>query len=264
MEPQNGKFYSDSPMLDIIHYLSHLYLSCSQLVCRKFDSDMERISNAIFTFLKSLSIDVPFSVEELNHMVLLAYYDKEHVDKDVKQLGMHRDQRWSSGGKFMNSSNSQQQNTATCILTLGDTRDISFQCYKDNDTGDKKGPIMIDNEFSSHKFCLKHGSLFILHPRDEITMLRIIFDEYCSTYFKHGNVFFGKDGISIGLAFRTTFRTANVNAETGQFILETTDKLPHTKFQKKVDDYIADSFIKDMDDAKRKSLSNEMMEKYFV
>ena len=81
MEPQNGKFYSDSPMLDIIHYLSHLYLSCSQVVCRKFDSDMERISNAIFTFLKSLSIDVPFSVEELNHMVLLVYYAKEHSNR---------------------------------------------------------------------------------------------------------------------------------------------------------------------------------------
>jgi hypothetical protein len=89
-------------------------------------------------------------------------------------------------------------------------------------------------------------------------MLRTIFDEYRSTYFKHGNVFFGKDGISIGLAFRTTFTTANVNTETGQFILETADKLPHKKIQKKVDDYIADSFIKNMDDARRKSLSDEI------
>jgi len=111
---------------------------------------MERISNEIFTFLKSLSINIPFSVEELNHMVLLAYYDKEHVNKDVKQLSMHRDQRWSRGGKFMEPSNSQQQDTATYILTLGDTRNISFQCYKDNDIGDGKGPIMIDNEFSSN------------------------------------------------------------------------------------------------------------------
>ena len=31
--------------------------------------------------------------------------------------------------------------------------------------------------------------------------------------------------------------------------------------RKKVDDYIADSFIKNMDDAKRKSLNDEMMEK---
>ena len=95
-------------------------------------------------------------------------------------------------------------------------------------------------------------------------MLRTIFDEYRSTYFKHGNVFFGKDGISIGLAFRTTFTTAKVNTETGQFILEKADKLPHKKFQKKVDDYIADIFIKNMDDAKRKSLSDEMIKKYFV
>ena len=87
---------------------------------------------------------------------------------------------------------------------------------------------MIGNEFSSHKFCLKHGSLFILHPRDEITMLRTIFDEYCSTYFKHGNVFFGKDGISIGLAFRTTFRTANVNAAMRAALHCSMDTFGHT------------------------------------
>ena len=106
--------------------------------------------------------------------------------------------------------------------------------------------------------------MYILHPRDEINMLRSIFDEYCSTYFKHGNVFFGQDGISIELAFRTTFRTANMNTETGFFFLEIADKLPHEKFQEKVDAYIADNFIKNMDDAKMKSLSDEMMEKYFV
>ena len=177
---------------------------------------------------------------------------------------MHRDQWWSCGDQFMKSMNSQEQDSATCILTLGDTQDLLFQCYKNNDTGNRTGPIMIDEEVSSHKFHFNHGSLFILHPRDKITMLRTIFDEYYSTYFKHRNIFLGKDIISIGLAFRTTFRTVNVNAEPGKFVLETTDKLPHTKFQKKVDDYIADSFIKDMDDAKRKSLSNEMMEKYFV
>ena len=55
-----------------------------------------------------------------------------------------------------------------------------------------------------------------------------------------------------------------MNAETGQFILETADRLPHKKIQKKVNDYIADSFIKNMDDATRKSLGDEMMGKYFV
>ena len=114
---------------------------------------------------------------------------------------MHRDQWWSCGDQFMKSMNSQEQDSATCILTLGDTRDLSFQCYKDNDTGDRAGPIMIDKKFSSHKFHFNPGSLFILHPRDEITMLRTIFDENSGTYFKHGNVSFGKDSISIGLVF---------------------------------------------------------------
>ena len=149
----------------------------------------------MFSFLKQLRIDIPFTIKELNHMVFLVYYDKQHIEINIKQLSMHRDQRWTRGGQFMTSQNSQEQDTATCILTLGATRDLSFQCYMDNCTGDKRESISIDKNFSSHTFSLTHGSLFILHPSDEQTFLRNYFDQQHGTYFKHGNVFFGKDGI---------------------------------------------------------------------
>ena len=157
----------------------------------------------------------------------------------------------------MTSSNSQERrNTATCILTLGDTRELTFQCFKDSN-------IPIEKKFPTHTFSLKHGSLFILHPRDEETILREYFDKCSLTYFKHGKVFFGEEGISIGLAFRTTFRHAEVNAKTGQIVMGP-DDIPKNKFKRKLDGYISDTLGKDEDDARRNELYAEMMEKLFV
>ena len=266
MEHRNGKFYIvivQCAALSTIILTVPSSVLFNQLVCRQLSSDMNKIAHAIYSFLKQAPIDIPFTIKELNHMVFLAYYDKQHIGKDIKQITMHRDQRWTSGGKFMRTQNSQEQDTATCVLTLGGTRDLSFQCFMDNFTGDKRGSISIDKYLSSHTFSLTHGSLFILHPSDEETFLRNYFDQQHGTYFKHGNVFFGKDGITIGLAFRTTFRSAVVNAQTGQFVLSKNDAAPLKEFQKTVEDYIADSLRKSTDDEKRKELWAQMKNTYF-
>ena len=70
---------------------------------------MDKIGKAIHAYLKTLPLDMPFNNKELNHMVFLAYYDKRNTQKNVQQLSMHRDQRWTKKGEFMTSSNSQER-----------------------------------------------------------------------------------------------------------------------------------------------------------
>ena len=70
-------------------------------------------------------------------------------------------------------------------------------------------------------FNFKHGSLFILHPRDEQPTIRYGLEKYGRRFFKHSckgvkNI---KNGLSIGIAFRTTKYLAEVNSDTGCVIL---------------------------------------------
>ena len=110
-------------------------------------------------------------MSELIHMVFIAYYDKKGDGKDVKQLQDHRDQRYTQNDYYMHSSNSQERHTVTCILSIGDTRQLNFQLSNDNNTGNKEGSIAIDEDLATHPFELKHGSLFVIHPKDEETVL---------------------------------------------------------------------------------------------
>jgi hypothetical protein len=73
-------------------------------------------------------------------------------------------------------------------------------------------------------FNFKHGSLFILHPRDEKPTIRYGLEKYGSRFFKHSckgvkNI---KNGLSIGIAFRTTKHLAEVNSDTGCVVLNNT------------------------------------------
>ena len=78
-----------------------------------FDSNMDKLTKAIYHFLNHIKIDVPFTIKQLNHMAFLAYYDKRHLGKDVNQFTMHRDQRWTARGDFMHNANTQEMDTAT-------------------------------------------------------------------------------------------------------------------------------------------------------
>ena len=133
----------------------------------------------------------------------------------VEQLSLHRDQQWSPQGKIMTKKNSQKKNTATCVLTLGDTRTLHMQCFKDNFTKDGKGSIKIKKPFAHELFSLTHGSLFYLDPRDEESRVCPYFDTSCLTYFKHGGVRFGESGLSLGFALRPVVHTCLVDEVTG-------------------------------------------------
>ena len=253
-------------------YLFHTFLivisqiNYSHFVTRQMTSDMTTIAGGIKSFLLKNCQGQSFAIKDLIHMVFIAYYDKKGIKKNVNQLPYHRDQRYNVKGEFMHSVNSQERNTSTCILTIGDTRTLNFQCFRNNDRKDGTGPIQIVNkEHSSKQFILKHGSLFVLHPKDEETVLRKYFNTTKSCFFKHGKVMFGRNGLSIGLAFRTTVHCTEVDAETGQKVM-LDEKAVNDKFKENIialDKYLADTFRKDRNDKTLQLLYLQLKRKYF-
>jgi len=228
-------------------------------------ADMVKVSQAIKLYLLKNAQGESFTVKDLTHMVFIAYYDKKGDKKNVDQLAYHRDQRYTRKGNFMHTMNSQEKDTATCILTLGDPRTLHLQCFRDNDKRDGKGSIKIHKQYASEEVVLNHGSLFVLHPKDEETVLRQYFHDTKSTFFKHGKIMFGRKGLSIGLAFRTTVHYKEVEAETGKLVLR--DEIEAIdKYQANVrvlDEYLADESRKCTNDNKLTSLYLDIKKKYF-
>ena len=201
-------------------------------------------------------------VEAFNSVMFLAYYDKTGLGKSVEQLRFHRDQRWSRQGKFMTNDNSQKKDTATCVLTLGDTRTLHMQCFKDNFTRDGTGSIKINKPFASELFSLTHGSLFYLDPRDEESRVRSHFDRKCLTYFKHGRVHFGDGGPSLGLALRPVVHTCLVDKVTGLQVTEAEERRRSRKNDRVLEAYLADSGRKKWNELKLRQLYLAMKEDF--
>ncbi|KAL7470438.1 hypothetical protein ACHAXS_010671 [Conticribra weissflogii] len=97
------------------------------------------------------------------------YHRKNHL-----QLPYHTDNVYSKSGKFLHAKNSQKQYTVTAILTLGDERILHFQkqcLYKNHSTGIGIWRKCHEGE-SFERFRMGNGSLFVLHPEDEVPMFR--------------------------------------------------------------------------------------------
>lgn len=194
-------------------------------------------------------------------MVYLAYYDKRGLKRNINQLTMHRDNLYDFEGTFLDTANSQEEHTATCILSIGDTRKLEFQCYKHSMV---EGEVPVTEGYNSHTFSLTHGSLFVLHPKDEQTIIREYFDDISGTYFKHGNVLFGKDGLSIGLVFRTTRPefAKQVFMDSG-CLVDSDDGADYDVYETILNDYLLNTNSKAKDDDKFKQLYLKVKEQYF-
>ena len=218
--------------------------------------EMEEVGARIRAHLKMNNPEV--DVEEFNSMVLIVYYDKRDRGRE-EQLAMHRDQRWSSKGKFNETLNSQKQNTATCVLTLGDTRELLMQCYKDSNDG--RGSLKVEGPCSTEVFSQTHGSVFELDPVDEETKLRTQLNSSDLTYFKHGGVKFGR-GLSIGLAFRRTTNTRLVDIETGRLVLAPESRELFVSNDDHLRQYLKNDYRKQHDERKLKSLYLKVKAQY--
>ena len=195
-----------------------------------------------------------------NSMVFFVYYDKKDKGKSVLQLPFHRDQRWSSSGKFQSTLNSQKKDTPTVVLTLGDARKLYVQCFRDsNDCRSAR----VSGKWSDEEFVQTHGSLFELDPGDEETKLRKLFNSFNASYFKHGGVQFG-NGLSIELPFCTATNTRPVDSATGKMVVEQ-EFSPEANINDVVlCSYLADDVRRKRNEDKLKRLHVIMRKYYFV
>ena len=212
-------------------------LSNSQCVARDFPEELNRISNGVYEYISRLyKNDIDVVIEPFNTAVVLLYYDRKKTDNDYVQIQYHRDQRYNTNGDFMHSQNCQLKNSLTCVFNIGDTRNLNVQLFKN-------APMEYIRDIKKTTFELNHGSLFVLHPSDEIPKKRCCLQSDYKTFFKHGDVRFGKgDKLSIGFAFRTSIHSKEVCKETGKFILPEEIEPKHAAVYKNREDILLDYF----------------------
>jgi len=189
----------------------------SHLVFRPFSDSLYTISENIQKFLiKKFHQDKTVIIKPFNTAVVIIYINNMKIQP-------HRDQVYKKNGDFDDNKNCQLQHTVTAILCLGNTRNVDFTLYQQKKkTIQKVGDI--------HQFNLTHGSLFVLHPLDEMTMVRSLYDRYGMTFFKHSsNGVQSDDEMSLGIVFRTTKHCCEVEKETGRIRVSCSDKTPVTK-----------------------------------
>ena len=155
-------------------------------------------------------------------------------------ISEHRDQTFKKDGSFDQSQNSQIQDTITAILCFGDPRQLDFSLHRQT-----KGHIQ--KVCNSKSFKLSHGTLFVLHPQDEVPLVRKFNKKEELSFFKHSSNGVMKGGMSLGIVFRSTRNLCEVNKKMGCVFfsceneserIKNADKvlLEYTSGKKKVED----------------------------
>ena len=178
------------------------------LQTRDMTRDMKIISKEIIDILNRNDLGQQLKIDSLNHCTVLFYYHKNSNSPD-KMLGFHTDNIYSKAGKFSNERNSQSENTPTCVLTIGDSRNLHFQQQKD--TVFERSNHKRWKETKRDHVVLKHNSLFVLHPSDECP-----YSSGGHRYrWRHGIPdFSGIDDLSIALIFRNVKNTIDTTEDT--------------------------------------------------
>ena len=183
----------------------------SHLVFRAFTDSLNCIADSVEMYLRQNLEDNNIKILPFTTAVVVTYMDG-------KIIHPHCDQQYSSNGEFLESQNSQERDTATVILVIGDTRNLNFDLWCYENTAQKE---------VEHWGCIElaHGSLFILDPRTEKPEFRHGLEKYGRTFFKHSckGIKEKKAGMSIGIVFRATIHLAEVHCNTGLVVLD--DKL---------------------------------------
>lgn len=151
--------------------------------------------------------------EEFNAMTLLSFTGEKRVPP-------HRDNLYDKKGKFRTDKNSQKENSLTCILVIGDTRQLVFQLKRSRN-------VLVAHEGAKQIRMLQHGSLFVLNPNCERPAIRALFDENNVTYWEHGQnspSLKNRNGMSIGFAFRVCKDGCFIEADTGKLSITEEEK----------------------------------------
>ena len=147
--------------------------------------------------------------------------------RGIQRIHPHRDQLYDPEGNFLSDANSQKENTLTCILVVGDPRQLRTQLVKHKSNCGKptKGHVPVGGDYSNQLFQMRHGALFILNPQCEKPAMRTFLCNSNPTFWMHGQCnpsLIDRSGMSIGIVFRTCTGARSINADTGTLVL--TDK----------------------------------------
>ena len=152
-----------------------------------------------------------------NHCTVLLYYHKS-CDSPNKLLGFHTDNVYSRfDGKYCYAKNSQTEGTPTCIVTIGGSRKVCFQ--KQRYMYNKKSKSM--KWLSQKKLTsieMKHNSMFVLHPEDEIPLDV----NGIKQRWRHGVPHYKKKNeLSMALIFRSVKNTTVIETNASQDVMLT-------------------------------------------
>ena len=93
-------------------------------------------------------------------MTALAYYDKDQ-QKEPLQLPEHRDNVFGPTGAFLDKKNTEGENTATVVVSLGDTMKLRIWAYLIN-CSSYNNYKMANGVFTRVSIDLPQGLLFDL------------------------------------------------------------------------------------------------------
>ncbi len=155
-----------------------------------------------------------------NNISIISFRGKQTIQP-------HRDQHYDTDGNFLSDANSQKENSLTCILVVGDTRQLRTQLvqHKSNRGKLTKGHIPVGGDYSNQLYLMRHGALFILNPQCEKPAMRNFLCNSNPTFWIHGQCnpsLLDRSGMSIGIVFRVCTGARSINADTGTLVL--TDK----------------------------------------
>ena len=190
--------------------------------------------------------------QPLNSCVIGLYYGK-------KEIRQHSDQRYDELGNFLYPENSQQRHTLTCILAIGDTRQLKFNLMRRKRKGEDASKSNVKIDGTTQTVDLSHGTLFFLHPDDELPQIRAMIHAHNLTYYMHEGKGVGKSGddlaMSIGLVFRVCCHYRVVNKDTGLHVLTVKEMAEDKskKYQanhKKLKEYLGNTKLKESTDSR--------------
>ena len=190
-------------LTDVFHHRHFVFNSWTTEIQQIADS-IEKYAKDMFSLDESVDVSHP-----LNSLELAIFYGR-------KRIGWHRDQIYKNG-LFQNAKNSQQENTFTYILVVGNTRPLEMQLFKDI-AGKGASEVNSKQRCFYKMFEFKHGALFLLHPQDEKDIFRSFYDEDVRSYFKHRNTGVKSGEMSIGFVFRTASKRKEVFNSSGQLV----------------------------------------------
>ena len=198
-------------------------------VTRPMGPTMTAISNRLHQVLlknrEELNLQTVDLEDPFNHCTILTYYANEEKERK-SSMGFHSDCIYKTkDGSFDYVRNSQQVNTPTVVLSLGDTRTLKWKRRYllpklQDEQGSKGSNVNVWQEDSSWDadFELNHNSVTVINPGDENPRSKK--NELKRSQYMHGGVSVTGDKLSYGLVFRKVIGRALFDESTHRMVVE--------------------------------------------